>query len=89
MILSSQTCRNRRRLFGFLWKVECGRRLPFGRRKECPACGHLTFLAQGDLEARNDTLARTLNTLRTVPGAPNPFVAQASKEEPSAQRTGS
>ncbi len=32
---------------------------------------------------RNGDLAKTLNTLRTVPGAPNPFVPQQVRQDQS------
>lgn len=31
------------------------------------------------LAVRNGDMAKTLNTLRTVPGAPNPFVSSAQR----------
>lgn len=40
--------------------------------------------------AQNDDLAKSLNTLRTVPGAPNPFVVnprRASSSTPSSPST--
>lgn len=38
------------------------------------------------LSVRNGDMAKTLNTLRTVPGAPNPFVSSSQgNRQPSTQ----
>ena len=40
------------------------------------------------LPVRNGDLAKTLNTLRTVPGAPNPFVhSSLNNDQPLGQST--
>ena len=40
MITQIGICQNQIRLFGFLWRVQCGERLKYvGRESLCPSCG--------------------------------------------------
>lgn len=55
MISDSEFCKNRVRLFGFLWHVRCEQKLPMWRGlqwRACPACGHVTYMPKLPMAVR-------------------------------------